>query len=460
MADVRFCPWCGAEVEDDDARFCGVCGRPLDADSQVAGQATDPAAGDGGGAGSSQERAAGRADASHKAAGPTPPEPSVRATPSSTPSRTQPKAGRGRRPNAIIVASVAVIAVALVSIVLTVSSGGTGGTAAAGDDSAGASNGEAAQAEGTTDAASQDQGASGSAGASTNAAPANAAGDGSDGAAGATSGSDAGAEAAAASGSGDHQDGASAGGGSQAATQAQTDRDRVVASMDGWWTQVGGRPYNDYVYYHDGMVFSYSHDGQLEHSGPVDVSVERVGPPEFGEAGWKITSNDSDPSHFDVLDDAGDMLWLYWYDDYGKLQCSGTDSIWRCGDGHNDPLPSFAAAAQAAADQQAAAQAAPTGFEAEMPIITGWEQQPLQWGESGFIWRASWTPIEGAEGYEVIRWDLDQDWVRQDQTVTTTWYDCIASASLVFDVQVRAFKTENGQRVYTQWSPYAVKVTG
>lgn len=465
MGDVRYCPWCGAEVEDDDARFCGVCGRPLDADPQATGLPTVPVTGGGGGASPSQGGAGGGGEAAPETAGaPASLGPSPQAMPSTVPGKAQPQGHRRRGSNAIVVASVAIIAVALVSIVLTVSSSGTGGTAAADGGNVGASGGDASQGQGTadgTDAASQDQGASDDdGGASADTESANAAGGNSAGSAGATSGGDTGAPAGSASGSGDPQDGSSDEGGGQAVTQAQAERDRVVNSMDGWWVQVGNRPYNGYVYYHDGMVFAYSHDGQLQSSGPADVSVERVGPPEFGEAGWRITSNNSDPSQFDVLNDAGDTLWFYWYDDYGKLQSSGSSSLMRCGEGHNDPLPSFAASAEASASQQAAAQAAPTGFEAQMPTITGWEQQPLPWGASGFIWRASWTPVDGAEGYEVIRWDLDEGWVRQDQTVTTTWYDCSASASIIFDVQVRAYKTQNGTRVYSQWSPYSMKRTG
>lgn len=373
MADVRYCPWCGAEVVDEGAEFCGACGRPLDADGPVTEQPSGP------------------------------------------------RHPRARKATVITAVSAVVIVLALGSIAWMLAGGG-----AAPQDGGGAPADEAANASAGADASEDGPAPSADAAAATTAT------------------------------AGDVQESTAA------SAPAQSDHDRVIASLNGWWTQVGNRPYNYYVYYRDGMAYNYSHEGELRGSGALDVSVERVGPPDFGESGWKISSNADDPSRFDVLNDAGDMLWYYWYDDAGKPQLSGSDSIRRCGDGYQDPLPSFAAQVEAGAGStsQAATTSSGSAFEAQMPTITGWTQQPLPYGASGFIWRASWNPIEGAEGYEVSRWDLDTgEWVHQTQTVTDTWYDCAASASEIFAVQVRGYRTEGGQRVYTQWSARSEKRT-
>lgn len=81
-------------------------------------------------------------------------------------------------------------------------------------------------------------------------------------------------------------------------------------------------------------------------------------------------------------------------------------------------------------------------------------------GGDGVTFRITWDPVSGAEGYEVIKYDKDDE-SEDFSTMQATTTDCFAdesfSSTYQIGAQVRAFKTVNGQKTYSEWSDRVIK---
>ena len=99
------------------------------------------------------------------------------------------------------------------------------------------------------------------------------------------------------------------------------------------------------------------------------------------------------------------------------------------------------------------------GFTSIVPVIGEWTNATV-WNDTGIgsiEYRVDWSPVEGAEGYEFFyNFELT---VNPEHTVETddTYYTVGFQNQVNLNGQVRAYKTVNGERIYTQWSNTSYK---
>ncbi len=91
-------------------------------------------------------------------------------------------------------------------------------------------------------------------------------------------------------------------------------------------------------------------------------------------------------------------------------------------------------------------------FASAAPVVGSWQNVTSE-NDGAASYRITWNEVDGADGYEVEYGYFDTDKIA-DET-QNAYYKVSFQDCTVLHLRVRAYKTVNGERIYTDWSDRA-----